>query len=130
MLSYPDHNDRGLFLGIWSAMRNSGSVVGGAINFSTNYSSSSAGGIAWSTYLIFVGFGKFLSILTLADTWRLKMRTECTGIIWAFMLSPARKVRRSDGSKIASSPNISWAAELGALWKHLQRKKVSNMYIC
>lgn len=58
MLSYPDQNDRGLFLGIWSAMRNSGSIVGGAINFSTNYSTSSAGGIAWSTYLIFVGFGK------------------------------------------------------------------------
>ena len=58
MLSYPDQNDRGLFLGIWSAMRNSGSIVGGAINFSTNYTSSSAGGIAWSTYLVFVGFGE------------------------------------------------------------------------
>lgn len=58
MLSYPDHNDRGLFLGIWSAMRNSGSIIGGAINFSTNYSSSGGGGIAWSTYLVFVGFGE------------------------------------------------------------------------
>lgn len=58
MLSYPDQNDRGLFLGIWSAMRNSGSIVGGAINFSSNYADSSSGGIAWSTYLIFVGFGK------------------------------------------------------------------------
>jgi hypothetical protein len=46
-------------IGIWSAMRNSGSIIGGAINFSTNYSDSSAGGIAWSTYLIFVGFGQF-----------------------------------------------------------------------
>ena len=33
--------------------------MGGAINFSTNYSKSSEGGIAWSTYLIFVGFGEF-----------------------------------------------------------------------
>ncbi|KAH8759174.1 membrane protein [Hyaloscypha finlandica] len=56
MLSYPDPNDRGLFLGIWSAMRNSGSIIGGAINFSTNYTRSAAGSIAWSTYLIFVGF--------------------------------------------------------------------------
>ena len=39
-------------------MRNSGSILGGAINFSTNYATSSAGGIAWSTYLIFIGFGK------------------------------------------------------------------------
>ncbi|KFY33441.1 hypothetical protein V494_07613, partial [Pseudogymnoascus sp. VKM F-4513 (FW-928)] len=72
MLSYPDQNDRGLFLGIWSAMRNTGSIVGGSINFYTNYKTSSAGGIAWSTYLIFVGF-------------------ECTGVIWAFMLSPTSK---------------------------------------
>lgn len=41
-------------------MRNSGSVIGGAINFSTNSEESSAGGIAWSTYLIFVGFGESL----------------------------------------------------------------------
>lgn len=40
-------------------MRNSGSVIGGAINFSTNSEEASAGGIAWSTYLIFVGFGEF-----------------------------------------------------------------------
>lgn len=39
-------------------MRNSGSVIGGAINFSTNYKISDAGGIAWSTYLIFIAFGK------------------------------------------------------------------------
>ena len=38
-------------------MRSSGSVIGGAINFSTNYDRASAGGIAWSTYLIFVGCG-------------------------------------------------------------------------
>ncbi|KXH36249.1 major facilitator superfamily transporter [Colletotrichum simmondsii] len=62
MLSYPEANDRGFYLGIWSAMRNSGSVMGGAINFSTNYSKANAGGIAWSTYLIFVGFGKYPSL--------------------------------------------------------------------
>lgn len=39
-------------------MRSSGSVIGGAINFATNYSTSSVGGIAPSTYLIFIGFGK------------------------------------------------------------------------
>lgn len=49
-----------LGVGIWSAMRNTGSIVGGSINFYTNYKRSSAGGIAWSTYLIFVGFGEFI----------------------------------------------------------------------
>ena len=58
MLAYPPQDDRGFYLGIWSAMRNSGSVIGGAINFSTNNTRASAGGIAWSTYLIFVGFGE------------------------------------------------------------------------
>jgi sugar phosphate permease len=57
MMSYPHMNERGRYLGIWSAMRNSGSVMGGAINFATNHKTSTAGGIAWSTYLIFIGFG-------------------------------------------------------------------------
>ncbi|KAH7265656.1 major facilitator superfamily domain-containing protein [Fusarium redolens] len=56
MLSYPLANDRGFYLGIWSAMRNSGSVIGGAINFSNNHSDSKAGGVAWSTYLVFIAF--------------------------------------------------------------------------
>ncbi|KFY92542.1 hypothetical protein V498_04876 [Pseudogymnoascus sp. VKM F-4517 (FW-2822)] len=109
MLSYPNQNDRGLFLGIWSAMRNTGSIVGGSINFYTNYKTSSAGGIAWSTYLIFVGF-------------------ECTGVIWAFMLSPTSKVRHRDGSKAATSTDITWAAEFQALWMHLQNKKTWLMF--
>lgn len=57
MLSYPHINERGKYLGIWSAMRNSGSVLGGAINYANNYTTSTAGGIAKSTYLIFIGFG-------------------------------------------------------------------------
>ncbi|KAF0331950.1 major facilitator superfamily transporter [Colletotrichum asianum] len=110
MLSYPKQDDRGFYLGIWSAMRNSGSVMGGAINFSTNYSDSTAGGIAWSTYLIFVGF-------------------ECTGVIWAFLLSPTRRVRRRDGAKIPMSPSISWKQEFSALWKHAQRPKTWLIFI-
>ncbi|TIC93835.1 UNC93-like protein 2 [Colletotrichum higginsianum] len=85
-------------------MRNSGSVIGGAINFSNNYSRANAGGIAWSTYLIFIGF-------------------ECTGVIWAIFLSPTRRVRRRNGSKIPMPSNISWKKELIALWRHLQRRK-------
>ncbi|KAH6886962.1 major facilitator superfamily transporter [Thelonectria olida] len=110
MLSYPPQNDRGFYLGIWSAMRNSGSVIGGAINFSTNYSRSSAGGIAWSTYLIFVGF-------------------ECTGVIWAFLLSPTRRVRRRDGSNIPMAGSISWKREFAALYKHVQRKKTWLVFL-
>jgi len=42
------------------------------------------------------------------------------------MLSPTRKVRRRDGSKVPSSEDISWAQEFKALWIHIQRKKVSE----
>ncbi|PCD32533.1 hypothetical protein AU210_008781 [Fusarium oxysporum f. sp. radicis-cucumerinum] len=56
MLSYPLANDRGFYLGVWSAIRNSGSVIGGAISFSNNHSDSKAGGVAWSTYLVFIAF--------------------------------------------------------------------------
>nr|RBR00903.1 hypothetical protein FVER53263_01577 [Fusarium verticillioides] len=104
MLSYPLANDRGFYLGVWSAMRNSGSVIGGAINFSNNHSDSKAGGVAWSTYLVFIAF-------------------ECTGLVWAFLLSPTRRVRRVDGSKVAMSERASWKHEFAALWKHLQRRK-------
>lgn len=110
MLSYPDPNDRGFYLGIWSAMRNSGSVIGGAINFATNYSRASSGGIAWSTYLIFVGF-------------------ECTGVVWAFLLSPTKRVRRSDGTRVPTAETVTWRAEFSALWLHAQRKKTWLVFI-
>lgn len=110
MLSYPPQDDRGFYLGIWSAMRNSGSVMGGAINFATNYSASSAGGIAWATYIIFVGF-------------------ECTGVPWAFLLSPTEKVRRKDGSRVPSTGTVTWKGEFRALWLHAQRKKTWLVFI-
>lgn len=106
MLTYPLPNDRGLYLGIWSAMRNSGSIMGGAINFATNFTQATAGGIQWSTYIIFIAF-------------------ECTGVLWAFLLSPTAKVRRPNGTRVPSSPPMSWANEFKALWKHLQSPRVS-----
>ncbi|KAG5743952.1 hypothetical protein H9Q69_005044 [Fusarium xylarioides] len=110
MLSYPLANDRGFYLGVWSAMRNSGSVIGGAINFSNNHSNSKAGGVAWSTYLVFIAF-------------------ECTGLVWAFLLSPTRRVRRHDGTKVSMSESASWKQEFAALWKHLQRRKTWLMVL-
>ncbi|WVQ74184.1 hypothetical protein IAR50_003778 [Cryptococcus sp. DSM 104548] len=110
MLSYPHVYERGLYLGIWSAMRNSGSVIGGAINFATNYSSDAGGGIAWSTYLIFIGF-------------------ECTGIFWALALSPTKKVRRSDATRVPYSRDISWKKEFVALYKHLLNKRTWLVFL-
>ncbi|KAF5603383.1 major facilitator superfamily transporter [Fusarium pseudocircinatum] len=111
MLSYPLADDRGFYLGVWSAMRNSGSVIGGAINFSNKHSDSKAGGVAWSTYLVFVAF-------------------ECTGLVWASLLSPTKRARRLDGSEVSVSERGSWKQEFAALWKHLQRRKpCSRLYL-
>lgn len=49
------------------------------------------------------------------------------------MLTPTRRVRRRNGSKVAMSQNITWAKEFSALWKHIQRKKVCIavfLFIC
>lgn len=110
MLSYPKPEDRGFYLGVWSAMRNSGSVIGGAINFSTNHTESKGGGVAWATYLIFVGF-------------------ECTGFIWALLLSSTPKVRRRDNSKVNMSVEASWKQEFIALWSYLKEGKTWLIFI-
>ncbi|WWD21418.1 hypothetical protein CI109_105903 [Kwoniella shandongensis] len=104
MLTYPRAHERGKYIGIWSAMRNSGGILGGAISVGTNYKSSGAGAVSRATYLIFLGF-------------------ECSGPIWAFLLTPTRKVRRSDGQRVPQSKDISWKKELLALWGHFQHKR-------
>ncbi|KAJ4346324.1 uncharacterized protein N0V89_010253 [Didymosphaeria variabile] len=110
MLSYPSPEDRGFYLGIWSAMRNSGSVIGGAINFSNNHSQSTGGGIAWVTYLIFLGF-------------------ECTGVIWALLLSKTAKVRRRDNSKILISKMQTWKQEFVSLGHYLRESKTWLVFV-
>jgi MFS family permease len=111
MLSYPTAQDRGKYLGIWTSMRNAGSIVGGAINFGNNHTNSSAGGVAWSTYLIFVGF-------------------EASGLIFASLLTQTKKVRRADGTRVPTSVDRSWRAEFVALWRHIQNPRVNLLAIC
>lgn len=50
--------------------------------------------------------------------------TESTGVLWALLLSPTNKVRRTDGSRVPISEDITWKEEFVALWKHIQRRKV------
>ncbi|OCF59944.1 hypothetical protein L486_02617 [Kwoniella mangroviensis CBS 10435] len=106
MLSYPRFQDRGTYISIWSAMRNSGGIIGGAIILATNYKTSGAGAVSAATYLIFLGF-------------------EASGPIWAFLLSPTKKTRRPDGTKIPTSKEITWKSELKALALHFRHPRVS-----
>ncbi|CAN8104344.1 unnamed protein product [Discula destructiva] len=104
MQSYPAHRDRGWYLGLWSAMMNSGALIGGTINLATNYTRAHAGAVASSTYLIFIGL-------------------ECTGVLWALLLSPTRRVRRRDGSAPSVAAGAcTWEGELRALWAHARQR--------
>jgi hypothetical protein len=121
MLTYPQAGDRGKYLsesllgvlcgthltpGIWAGMRNSGSVIGGAISFGVNAKATGAGAVALTTYIIFITF-------------------ESTGPIWAFLLSPTSKVRRNDGSRVYVSEDVSWKEEFKALGQTFKNKIVS-----
>ncbi|KAK2074990.1 hypothetical protein P8C59_009155 [Phyllachora maydis] len=111
MLSYPQPEDRGLYLGIWSAMRNTGSMLGGAVNFATSYTRDGAGGIPWSTYLVFVGFA-------------------CTGVVWALLLSPSGRVRRRDGCPVpVAEGSAGWACEFAALWAQIRRRETWLVFL-
>lgn len=54
MLSYPEPEKRGRYLSYWLAYRNSGSILGGAINLAFNYAGRTTGKLDWRTYIVFV----------------------------------------------------------------------------
>ncbi|KAI1001055.1 hypothetical protein K3495_g7145 [Podosphaera aphanis] len=110
MISYPKQSERGFYLAIWSAMRNSGSIIGGGIAFSLNINNSASGGMAPMTYLVFAAF-------------------EVTGIIWAVGLSPTKLVRRSDGIKIPIYPSNPWKQEFIALWQYTRKKQTWLIFL-
>lgn len=54
MLSYPEAEKRGKYLAYWLCYRNSGSILGGAINLAFNAKGSRTGKLDWRTYIVFV----------------------------------------------------------------------------
>ncbi|KAF5673614.1 major facilitator superfamily transporter [Fusarium circinatum] len=110
MLSYPLANDRGFYLGVWSAMRNSGSVIGGAINFSNNHSDSKAGGVAWSTYLVFIAFGKPRSSKAIAEAANKSYVSD------AMMAPKFPCPRKPPGSKSLLLYGSTYSAESNKTW--------------
>ncbi|WWC98992.1 hypothetical protein V866_005886 [Kwoniella sp. B9012] len=99
MISYPEEHKRAFYISIWVAMRNVGSIIGGAISLALNINKSGGGGVSVETYLAFLGM-------------------ECLGVPFAFLLSPTRKVIRDDGYGVPVLPKKSWKKELKLLWEH------------
>ncbi|KAF8912286.1 hypothetical protein CPB85DRAFT_1302311, partial [Mucidula mucida] len=83
---------------MWLAYRNSGAILGGAINLGLNYSGKTTGKLNWKTYIVFVAL-------------------QCLGPAIALLLSPPDKVQRSDGIKVVLQKKRGDKEELIALLK-------------
>ncbi|KAL2284988.1 hypothetical protein FJTKL_08526 [Diaporthe vaccinii] len=105
MLSYPEPEKRGRYLPYWLAYRNSGSILGGAINLAFNYAGRTTGKLDWRTYIVFVVL-------------------QCLGPVVVSLLSPSEKVRRRNGTRVQIGDQVSDVQELKSLLKALYRKDV------
>jgi len=54
MIGYPEAHKRGRYLSMWLAYRNSGSILGGAINLAFNATGKTTGKLDFRTFIVFV----------------------------------------------------------------------------
>ncbi|KAJ4987136.1 duf895 domain membrane protein [Stagonosporopsis vannaccii] len=113
MLSYPPPESRGRYLAYWLAYRNSGAILGGAINLAFNYSGRSLGKLDWKTYIVFVVL-------------------QCLGPAVAMLLSNPEQVQRKNGTKVKTMPKIPAKVELKETLRLLLRKEMFLLipYFC
>lgn len=104
MLSYPRPETRGRYLAYWLSYRNSGAILGGAINLGFNSTGNKLGSLDWRTYIAFVVL-------------------QCLGPGVAFFLSPAEKVQRSDGTKVTRLPRLPDKVELKETFRIMLRSE-------
>lgn len=95
VLTYPEPYNQGRFLGFWLSFRLAPQLLGGTINLGLNARSGAAGKVAYTVYIVFV----ILQALTQAA---------------AFLLTPPRKVQRTDGRQVKLEIQGSTRGELVA----------------
>lgn len=122
MLSYPPPENRGKYLAYWLAYRNSGAILGGAINLSFNYSGKRLGKLDWRTYIVFVVLRKFEWTFPPGVYW-LTRSPECLGPAVAMLLSPPHKVQRRNGTKVKLLAKIPAKEEVKETLKLASRKE-------
>ncbi|KAK8035842.1 major facilitator superfamily domain-containing protein [Apiospora marii] len=105
VLSYPEHAKRGRYLALWLGFKNSGQLLGGAINLGLNANTATSGKVSWVTLLVFV-------IL------------QACSLPLAFLLSPPEKTRRSDGSRIVVEARTTAREQLRQLWRTAASRQV------
>lgn len=104
VVGYPAPEQRGAMIGLWTFCRDLGPLIGGAISLSLNVKSSGAGAVSYNTYLALIGL-------------------QCIGVPATLLLSPQRKVLRSDGSQpsFGRERNVCLKDELRGLWTVAKR---------
>ncbi|TFK39963.1 hypothetical protein BDQ12DRAFT_722161 [Crucibulum laeve] len=96
VLAYPEHRKRGRYLAIWLAFKNSGQIVGGAINLGVNVNRSTGGKISYATLLAFV-------IL------------QVPALPISFLISNPQLVQREDGTKVKVDKRTSTVEQIKIL---------------
>ena len=105
ILSYPEHAKRGRYLALWLAFKNSGQLIGGAINLGLNATRAAAGKVSYVTLLVFVVL-------------------QALAVPVAFTLSPPEKTKRPDGSLIVVEDRTPASVQLRELWKTVTTRRI------
>lgn len=105
VLSYPQHAMRGRYLALWLGFKNSGQLIGGAINLGLNANNAAAGKVSYVTILVFVALQVCAALLS-------------------FLLSPPEKAVRSDGTKIMVDEPTPAKEQLRRLWKTVSTREI------
>ncbi|RDB23863.1 hypothetical protein Hypma_009038 [Hypsizygus marmoreus] len=105
VLSYPEHKKRGRYLAIWLAFKNSGQIVGGAINLGVNVHRSTGGKISYATLLAFV----CLQVLALPIS---------------FIISNPEKVQREDRTKVKVDDKTTTVQQIKILGRTVVSKEI------
>lgn len=136
IIGYPSPKDRAFYLAIWQTAKAAGPIVGGAINLSLNADKSSAGSISSSTYIVFIVIMYVLSHIytnTRASPFLICLTQNavcsdcthrCLGLPIALCLSPAEKVWRKDGTKVAIDTQATLRAEFKAVFDLLKSRRI------
>lgn len=104
-MSYPEHAKRGRYLALWLGFKNSGQLIGGAINLGLNATRSTAGKVSYVTLLVFVVL-------------------QALSVPVAFTLSSPEKTQRPDGSHIVVETRTPVREQLRKLWKTITTRQI------
>ncbi|KAL0950519.1 hypothetical protein HGRIS_007328 [Hohenbuehelia grisea] len=100
MMAYPTESQKGLYVGIFWAIFNLGSVVGASVSLGQNFHSEANA----------VGNGTYIGFLILT----------AIGVLIPMLMADPQKMIRVDGTKVTTPRHPSWKVEIYGLWVALR----------